>query len=166
MRKVPSISGYVVFVKHVLGNIATILIARCKTTISQSMNVPSQESKTHVFVCYRSCICVLQVMYLCVTGHVFVCYRSCICVLQVMYLCVTGHVFVCYRSCICVLLVMYLCVTGIHFASFYNFSIEFWNCSGSVVFFFFFFFFFSIQSIVTVVSEYYMLFSYQTGYIM
>jgi len=29
-------------------------------------------------------------MYLFVTGHVFVCYGSCICVLGVMYLCVTG----------------------------------------------------------------------------
>jgi hypothetical protein len=34
-------------------------------------------------------------MYLCVSGYVFVCYRSCICVLVVMYLCVSGHVFVC-----------------------------------------------------------------------
>ena len=40
-------------------------------------------------------------MYLCVRGirHVFVCYPSCICVLEVfvMYLCVRGirHVFVC-----------------------------------------------------------------------
>ena len=33
-------------------------------------------------------------MYLCVRGHVFVCQRSCICVLEVMYLCVRGHVFV------------------------------------------------------------------------
>ena len=49
--------------------------------------------------------------------------------------------------------VMYLCVTGIHFASFYNFSIEFWNCSGSVVFLFIYFYFF-IQSIVNVVTEY------------
>jgi hypothetical protein len=42
----------------------------------------------------RSCICVLEVMYLCVRGHVFVCQRLCICVLEVMYLCVRGHVFV------------------------------------------------------------------------
>ena len=32
---------------------------------------------------------------MCVRGQVFVCYRSCICVLEVMYLCVRGHVFVC-----------------------------------------------------------------------
>ena len=31
--------------------------------------------------------------------------------------------------------VMYLCVRGFNFASFYNFSIRFWNCSDSVVFF-------------------------------
>ena len=43
----------------------------------------------------RSCICVLEIMYLC--------QRSCICVLEVMYLCVRGHVFVCQRSCFCVL---------------------------------------------------------------
>ena len=53
-----------------------------------------------VFVCQRSCICVLEVMYLCVRGRVFVCQRSCICVLEVMYLCVRGHVFVCQWSCI------------------------------------------------------------------
>ena len=40
----------------------------------------------------RSCICVLEVMYLCVRGHVFVCQRSCICVLGVMYLCVRGGI--------------------------------------------------------------------------
>ena len=33
---------------------------------------------------------------------------SCICVLEVMYLCVRGHVFVCQRSCICVLVVLIL----------------------------------------------------------
>ena len=37
-------------------------------------------------------------------------------------------------SCICVLDVMYLCVRGIGFASFYDLSIGFWNCSGNVVF--------------------------------
>ena len=58
--------------------------------------VPSRKS-------VRSCICVLEVMYLCVRGHVFVCQRSYICVLEVMYLCVRGHIFVCQRSCICVL---------------------------------------------------------------
>ena len=31
--------------------------------------------------------------------------------------------------------VMYLCVKGINFASFYNFSIGYWNYSDSVVFF-------------------------------
>jgi len=30
----------------------------------------------------------------------------------------------------------YLCVRGIDFASFYDFSIGFWNCSDSVVFFY------------------------------
>ena len=74
----------------------------------------------------RSCICVLEIMYLCVRDHVFVCQRSricvlavmylcqrsCICVLEVMYLCVRGHVFVCQRSYICVLAVTYLCVRG------------------------------------------------------
>ena len=64
----------------------------------------AREVSGHVFVCQRSCICVLEVMYLCVRGHVFVCQRSCICV--------NGHVFVCQRSCICVLAVMYLCVRG------------------------------------------------------
>ena len=44
------------------------------------ISVLNQESE-------RSCICVLEVMYLCVRGHVFV--------LEVMYLCVRGHVFVC-----------------------------------------------------------------------
>ena len=58
--------------------------------------VPSQESE-------QSCICVLEVMYLCIRGHLFVCQRSSICVLEVMYLCVRGHLFVCQRSCICVL---------------------------------------------------------------
>jgi hypothetical protein len=62
-------------------------------------------------------------MYLCVGGHVFVCWRSCICVLEVMYLCVGGHVVVCWRSCICVLEIMYLCVGGVDFASFYDFDI-------------------------------------------
>ena len=83
------------------------------------LSVPNQDSE-------RSCICVLEVMYLCVRGHVFVlevmhlcvrghafvCKRSCICVLEVMHLCVRSHVFVCQRSCICVLEVMYLCVRG------------------------------------------------------
>jgi hypothetical protein len=32
---------------------------------------------------------------MCVRGNVFVCWRSGICVLEVMYLCVRGHVFVC-----------------------------------------------------------------------
>jgi hypothetical protein len=35
----------------------------------------------HALVCWRSCICVLGVMYLCV---------------GIMYLCVRGHVFVCW----------------------------------------------------------------------
>ena len=56
-----------------------------------------------MYLCQRSCICVLEVMYLCVRGHIFVCQRSRICVLEVMYLCVRGHVFVCQRSCFCVL---------------------------------------------------------------
>ena len=43
------------------------------------------------------------------------------------------------QSCICVLGVMYLCVRGIHFACFYKFCIEFWDCSNSVVFFCFHF---------------------------
>jgi hypothetical protein len=66
----------------------------------------------HAFVCYRTCICVLEVMCLCVIDHVFVCWRSCICVLEIMCLCVRGHVFVCYMSCVCVLEVMCLCVIG------------------------------------------------------
>ena len=73
-------------------------------------------------------------MYLCVSGHVFVCQRSCICVLEVMYLCVRGHVFVCQGSCICVLEVMYQCVRGIGVTSFYDFGIEFYNYSDSVVY--------------------------------
>ena len=55
--------------------------------------------RCHVFVCQRSCIFVLEVMYLC---YWYRCW-SCICVLEVMYLCVRGHVFVCQRSCISVL---------------------------------------------------------------
>jgi hypothetical protein len=35
--------------------------------------------------------------------------------------------------------VMYLCLISIHFAFFYDFSIGFWTCSGSVVFFIFYF---------------------------
>ena len=79
----------------------------------------AREVSGHVFVCQRSCICVLEVMYLCVRGHVFVCQRSCICVLEVMYLCVRGHVFMCW---------------GIDLISFYDLSIGFWTCSDSVVF--------------------------------
>jgi hypothetical protein len=30
----------------------------------------------------------------------------------------------------------YLCARGIDFAAFYDFSIEFWNCSNSIVLFF------------------------------
>jgi hypothetical protein len=92
----------------------------------------------HVFVCYRSCICVLQVMYLCVTGHVFVCYRSCICVLQVMYLCFTGHVFVCYWSCICVLQVSILPLSTI-------LLLNFGTVPAVWYFYFYFFFFYSIN---------------------
>ena len=75
------------------------------TFFLSASNVPSQES-------YRSCICVLGVMYMCVSGHVYVCQGSCICVLEVMYMCVRGHVYVCQRSYICVLGVMYMCVRG------------------------------------------------------
>jgi len=32
---------------------------------------------------------------------------------------------------------MYMCVRCINFASFYDFSVEFWNCSDSVVYFVF-----------------------------
>jgi len=39
---------------------------------------------------------------------------------------------------------MYLCARGIDFASFYDFVIEFWNCSDSVVFLFFFFFYYKV----------------------
>ena len=86
-------------------------ITSLTTTLFIEVSVPNN-LESHVFVCQRSCICVLEVMYLCVRGHVFVCQRSCMCVLEVMYLCVRGHVFVCQRSCICVLEVMYLCVRG------------------------------------------------------
>ena len=74
-----------------------------------------------------------------VRGHVFVCQRSCVCVLEVMCLCVSGHVFVCQRSCVCVLEVMCLCVSGITVAYFYDFYISYWNCSESVIFFIFHF---------------------------
>ena len=67
--------------------------------------VQSQENE-------QSCICVLEVMYLCIRGHVFVYQRSCLCVLEVMYLCIRSHVFVYQRSCICVLEVMSLCIRG------------------------------------------------------
>ena len=106
-------------------------------------------------------------MYLCVRGHVFVCQRSCICVLEVMYLCVRGHVFVCqrYRFCLflrffsircqncsdsVVVFVFLLDVRTVQtvwqFLFFYQilelfrqcgsfcFSIRFQNCSDSVVF--------------------------------
>ena len=83
-------------------------------------------------------------MYLCVRGHVFVCQRSCICVLDVMYLCVRGHVFVCQGSCICVLDVMYLCVRGHVFVcqgyGFCLFLRFFYRIFFSVVFFCFFYF--------------------------
>ena len=102
----------------------------------------------------RSCICVLghvfvcQVMYLCirlcicVLGHVFVyqvmylCARSCICVIghvfvyQVMYLCI--------RSCICVLGHVFV-YQGIDFTSFYDLSVEIWNCSDIVIVIIFYF---------------------------
>jgi hypothetical protein len=117
------------------------------STVFHWSPVPSQETE-------RSCICVLQVsdfasfydfyvrmelfwqcdifchvtkpgkwtvMYLCVSGHVFVCYLSCICVLVVMYLCVTCHVFV--------------CLEVFDFASFYDFSVRFWNCSDREIYF-------------------------------
>ena len=113
-------------------------ITSLTTTLFIEVSVPNN-LESHVFVCQRSCICVLEVMYLCVRGHVFVCQRSCICVLEVVYLCVRGHVFVCQRSCICVLEVMYLCVRGIDFAYFYDFSIRRWNFFDSVVFFVFHF---------------------------
>ena len=29
--------------------------------------------RSHVYVCYGSCICVLGVMYMCVRGRVYVC---------------------------------------------------------------------------------------------
>ena len=51
----------------------------CSDSVIYFVMLPSQESE-------RSCICVLPVMYLCVSGHVFVCYLSCICVLEVLIL--------------------------------------------------------------------------------
>ena len=95
-----------------------------------------------MYMCVRykesdwSCICVLGVMYMCVRGHVhvYVCYGSCICVLDTrsdwscicvldtrrvmghVYVCyiqgVIGHVYVCKGSCICVLGVTYMCIRG------------------------------------------------------
>jgi len=43
--------------------------------------------------------------------------------------------------------VMYLCVRGFDFASFYDFSIGFLNCSHSVVFFSFYYNIFSVITI-------------------
>ena len=70
-----------------------------------------------IFVCWGY----LLVIYLCVGGI----YRWYICVLGVS----TGGIFVCWGY----LLVIYLCVGGIYFASFYDFSIEFWDCSYCVI---------------------------------
>ena len=43
----------------------------------------------------RSCICVLEVMYMCVRGISQESDRSCICVLEVSVRKVTGRVYVC-----------------------------------------------------------------------
>jgi hypothetical protein len=51
--------------------------------------------------------------------------RSCICVLEVMYMCVRDISQESEQSCICVLEVMYMWVRDIEFAHFYDFSIEF-----------------------------------------
>jgi hypothetical protein len=42
---------------------------------------------SHAYVYWESCICVLEVMHMCVRSHV--------CVLGVMYMCVGAHVYVC-----------------------------------------------------------------------
>ena len=85
------------------------------------------DMRGHVCVCQGSCMCVLEVMYVCVRGHVYVCQRSCMCVrghvcvcqrlcmymLEVMYMCARGHVYVCQRSCMCVLGVLILSLSTI-----------------------------------------------------
>ena len=63
------------------------------------------------------------------------------------------------RSCICVLRgtkpwkseVMYFCINGIDFASFYNFCIELWTFSDSVIFFFDFMTRWSIVIIIMII---------------
>ena len=77
----------------------------------------------------RSCICVLEIMYLCVRGHVFVCQTSCICVLGVAILtlskiCSIGNVpTVCYFL-LCFSLHNYYLIVVIFRLSHYLFCIK------------------------------------------
>ena len=53
-----------------------------------------------------------EVMYTCVRGHAYVCYRSCICVLEVSF-CVLEVSFIRVLEVpFCMLEVMYTCVRG------------------------------------------------------